>query len=135
MIMGVLTHAEQELRLLGPLEPEFLATDVLRLLRVFSDQHHSGGSAPIVIELFKKLASYEILTPLTGEPDEWIEVSEGVYQNRRCSHVFKEDGGCYDIEGRIFKLPDGTYIQRMPDSRVEITFPYWPKREYVDIAE
>jgi hypothetical protein len=105
---------------------------VLDLIDTFSDQGHSGFSAPYAIDLFSTLAKWEPLTPLTGADDEWTEVSDGLWQNKRCSHVFKgEDGRAYDIEGRIFSDPDGACFTSR-DSRVYVDFPYTPTREYVD---
>lgn len=100
---------------------------------MFSKQGHSGFSAPYCVETFRKLALHEPLVPLSGADDEWNEVSDGMWQNNRCSHVFKDaDGKAYDIEGRIFREPNGAcYTSR--DSRVYIEFPYTPKREYVDV--
>lgn len=110
-----------------------LPNDVLELIDCFAAQRHSGMSAGVCISLFERLARFEPLAPLTGEDDEWDEISEGVWQNKRCSHVFKEkDGQAYDIEGRIFREADGgCYISR--ESRVPVTFPYEPKHEYVDV--
>jgi hypothetical protein len=113
---------------------QMMCEHVLKLLEVFSDEGHSGSSAPYVVNLFKTLAMFEPVVPLSGEDDEWNDVGEGMYQNNRCSHVFKENGKAYDIEGRIFREPDGScYIGK--GSRVPVTFPYVPKREYVDVEE
>jgi hypothetical protein len=56
-----------------------------------------------------------------------------MWQNNRCCHVFKDNAGnAYDIDGKIFREPDGAcYTSR--DSRVPVTFPYTPVREYVDV--
>lgn len=106
---------------------------VMKLIAIFSEEGHSGMSANIAVSLFEKLARFEPLTPLTGEASEWIECGDGVFQNRRCSRVFKGgDGRAYDIEGRIFREPDGAcYTSR--ESRVYVEFPYLPSREYVDV--
>lgn len=113
---------------------EAMANDVIELIDVFSKQGHSGFSANFAIGMFEKLAKFEPWGPLTGEDDEWTEVSEGVFQNKRCSHVFKENGKAYDIDGKVFREPNGScYTSR--DSRVPVTFPYTPKREYVDVTE
>lgn len=111
-----------------------LGDAVMKMVKVFADEGHSGFSANMAVTLFERVARFEPLTPLTGEDDEWNEVGEGVFQNRRCSHVFKENGRAYDLDGRIFRRPDGScYCSR--DSRVDVTFPYTPKREYVDAPE
>lgn len=114
---------------------KWMQENVIELIRAFSKQGHSGFSAPYCIETFRKLAMFEPLVPLQGTDDEWNEVSHGHWQNNRCSHVFKEaDGRAYDIEGRIFREPDGgCYTSR--ESRVYITFPYTPTREYVDVQK
>lgn len=108
---------------------------IMRLVEVFDAEGHSGMSAPIALALFSKVAAFEPLGPLTGADEEWNEVGEGVFQNRRCSHVFKDAAnGAYDIEGRIFREPSGAcYTSR--ESRVPVTFPYTPKREYVDVEQ
>lgn len=90
-----------------------MCNHVLELLSVFSSESHSGSSAQYAISLFKKLASFEPITPLTGADDEWEDVGHylsnsdvRVYQNRRMSSVFKQGdrfkGRPYWIEGKVF---------------------------------
>jgi len=111
---------------------------VMKMIEAFAEEGHSGFSANMAISIFSKLARFEPLTPLTGEDDEWTEVGErdgvSVFQNKRCPHVFKEEDRAYDIEGRIFREPSGARFTNR-DSRVPVTFPYTPTREYVDISE
>lgn len=104
---------------------------VMELVKVFSSQGHSGMSAPLVLKLFSTVASWKPLSALQGTDDEWTEISDGLYQNKRCSRVFKGPEGAYDMGGKVFRDPDGCcYTNR--DSRVAVTFPYTPKTEYVD---
>lgn len=107
--------------------------NVRELIEAFSNQGHSGSSAPYVVALFKKLAAFEPIGPLTGEDSEWTEVGSGMFQNDRCSHVFKENGETYDIQGRVFREPGGTTYTN-GDSRTPVVFPYTPTTEYVDVA-
>jgi hypothetical protein len=93
-------------------------------------------SAGIVRSLFDSLSSFRPLGPLTGEDSEWIEVAEQdgkpLYQNRRCHRVFKCGGQAYDIDGIVWRDPDGvTYTNR--ESRVPVAFPYSPTTEYRDV--
>lgn len=135
-------HAERELRLAGWFDTDGFYSDmlghaVLRMVREFADEGHSGMSAGLAVSLFKEVASYKPLTPLTGEDHEWGPpsefVSSGARQNKRCSHVFKDaDGRAYDIGGRVFREPSGTCYTSQ-DSRVYVEFPYTPKTEYVDV--
>lgn len=113
-----------------------LCEHVLNLLQVFADEGHSGSTAPYTVNVFKKLAMFEPLVPLSGEDWEWTEVSDGVFQNKRCSRVFKQadrfNGQAYDLDGRVFREPNGSCYTGK-DSMVPITFPYTPKTEYVDV--
>ena len=134
-------HAEAELKLAGWLRPDgFYGDDmgkaVIRMVREFSQEGHSGMSAPLAISLFKEVAAFKTLTPLTGEDDEWLRHDYGddvTWQNKRCGRVFKgADGKAYDSDGRIFREPTGACYTSM-DSRVYITFPYTPVSQYVDV--
>lgn len=131
---------------------EAICKHVLKLLDVFAGEGHSGSSAPYAVNVFKKLAMFEPLVPLTGEDWEWTETSEGVFQNKRCSHVFKQadrfDGQAYDIDGIVFYewherdldqdepgYPGKTRFKShytSSESRVPVTFPYTPIKNYVE---
>lgn len=105
---------------------------VMKLIKVFSEEGHSGFSAGMAVNIFERVARFEPLTPLTGADDEWVEVGEGTFQNKRCSHVFKENGEAYDIDGKVFRKPSGACYTN-GNSRVPVTFPYVPKTEYIDV--
>jgi hypothetical protein len=123
---------------------EAICKHVLKLLDVFADEGHSGSSAPYAVNVFRKLAMYLPLVPLTGEDWEWHKVSEGVFQNKRCSRVFKQadrfDGQAYDIDGIVFyewhtdketgEKHKSYYTSQ--ESMVPVTFPYTPATEYVE---
>ena len=86
------------------------------------------------IDLFKKLAAFEIIVPLTGKDNEWIKIGNNTWQNKRCSHVFKDTNGkAYDIFGKIIREPNGCCYTNK-DSNVFIEFPYTPKREYIEMS-
>jgi hypothetical protein len=140
------SHALAEFRAAGWLDETgayidemqgMLCKHVLELLKVFSEEGHSGSTAPYTVNMFKKLAMFEPLVPLTGEDWEWHEPSPGVFQNIRCSRVFKQadrfNGQAYDIDGRVFREPTGACYTGA-ESRVPVTFPYTPKTEYVDVS-
>lgn len=139
--MSLVAHARRELEAQklfgnGDFYEGMTGKAVMELVEKFAEQGHSGMSAGVVLSIFGKVAAYEPLGPLTGEDDEWNEVGEGMFQNNRCSHVFKDgkDGAAYDIDGRIFREPNGACFTNI-ESRVPVTFPYTPKREYVDVPE
>lgn len=147
------SHAIRELTLLGyefdddgmPVQSEDgfdinaeMCLCLMELLEVFSKQEHSGASAGYLISLLQDLMRFEPLSPLTGEDDEWVDVAEQngepLWQNNRCSGVFKQGNGtAYYINGKVFIEPDGcSYTNR--DSFVDVTFPYTPEtvKVYVD---
>lgn len=129
---------------------ESICRHVLALLDVFTAEGHSGTTAPYTVNLFKKLAMFEPLVPLTGEDWEWVDVSEyggrddgPLWQNKRCSHVFKDANGAYDIDGIVFydwhtdEETGEKYKSHFTgrESRVPVTFPYTPKTEYREWIE
>lgn len=142
--MSLVDHARTELEAAGYFGKDsdydgMLGDAVMDLIKVFSEQGHSGMSAGITTSLFERLSQYEPLGPITGADSEWVCVAESsgypLWQNRRCSHVFREgDGKAYDIDAIVFRDPDGGHFTNK-ESRVEIDFPYTPKRVTVDRAE
>ncbi len=129
-------YAQRELRAIGydgkDKMNNMMFDNIMELIKTFSEQGHSGFTAAYCIDVFERLARFEPLGPLTGEDNEWNEVGDGVFQNNRCSHVFKKNGKAYDIDGKIFREPDGTMFTSF-DSRVDVTFPYTPKSVYIDV--
>lgn len=81
------------------------------------------------------------VTPLTGEDDEWIEVAEGVFQNKRESAIFKEadrfDGKAYYLHGKAFSDNGGKSFYTNSDSCVVIDFPLkeLPETEYIILGD
>lgn len=103
--------------------------NILELINVFSNQHHSGFTATYVIDILQRLLHYKPLTPLTGGDDEWEDVTSYGYdtptfQNKRCSAVFKDDKGAYWVEGKIFSSDLGHTWYTNSDSCVPVTFPF-----------
>ena len=150
--MTILEHAMAEFKAAGFVDEkgvycdemqEAMCTHVLKLLDVFSEEGHSGFSAPYAIDLFSKLASFKPITPLTGEDWEWTEVGRDeidgpLWQNKRASNVFKDKDGAYDIEGVVFydwyteEETGRQYKSHYTNykSRVPVTFPYIPTTTY-----
>jgi hypothetical protein len=75
---------------------------ILRMVEMFAEEGHSGFSASYALSILKRVLAYNPLTPLTGNDDEWNEVGHGVFQNRRASNVFKENGQAYWMDGIVF---------------------------------
>lgn len=117
--------------------------EILDLIEIFSNQGHSGMSAPYVINRFKHLANWKPLTPLTGEDDEWADI-ENVFdkpmqQNIRYSGLFRNKGDnstAHDVNAIVFSDNGGvTWFTGSLDKdfRKPITFPYMPPAEPQEI--
>jgi len=135
---NLLDYAKEELKRIGMIdsgEPynDWATKAILDLIDLFGSQGHSGFTAPYVITAFSRLAMFKPLSPLTGEDDEWKELSDGSFQNKRYSAVFKDkDGTAYNINGKVF-TDDGEVWYGCKDSIVNVTFPYVvpDKPEYI----
>jgi len=108
---GLISYAEYEMDRIGLTnEDEYnrmMREHILKMVKVFAEEGHSGFSGRYALDLLTKLLDFKPLTPLTGEDDEWTDISDcgdsPSYQNKRCSSVFKNpDGECYDINGKVF---------------------------------
>lgn len=116
-----------------------LGEAVQELLLVFQKQGHSGYSAQATASIFYKLIKGEPLSPLTEAEDEWMEVSEGIFQSRRISHVFidkNKDKRPYTIDGKVFSDDEGKTYFTNHNSKVYFDLPgYPPKTQYVIIDQ
>jgi len=159
--MGLVDHAKTELEIAGLLSEEgdfyggMTGKAVLELMKVFSKQGHSGMSAPIVADLFQKLANYEPLGPITGKDEEWGDINDygdghPNQQNQREYGLFKYTDGKVTYNSAIIKrCPNGItwngslYLTREDAinntnriSSIEIKgFPFTPKTFYIDVLE
>lgn len=146
---NLVEYAESEMDLIGLTDADeynaMMRKHIVGMVELFSDEGHSGFSAPYAINILKKVLMFKPLSPLTGEDDEWTDVRdygpEPHYQNKRLSSVFKDaNGDVYNIDGKVFwewckrpydedepgypgeKVYKSYYTSR--DSRVPVTFPY-----------
>ena len=163
--MGLIDHAKTELEIAGLFDKEgdfyegMTGKAVMELIEVFSKQGHSGMSAPIVADIFKKLANYEPLGPITGKDEEWSDVRDlgngkPWYQNKRCSALFKDgkDGRPYYIDAVIKRDQRGVTWSGMAwlseedyksGNRSKMvgkkgyikSFPFTPKTFYIDVKD
>lgn len=103
-------HAKFELERAGLFDKDsdyngMLGEATMRLIKVFASEGHSGFSASLAVQLFQTLAQYKTLTPITDDPEEWMNVNEhleGTWQNKRDPSLFSEDGGktYYSVEDK-----------------------------------
>ena len=140
--MSLVSYAESELDRIGMTDNDdmngMMRKHLLHMVKEFSEEGHSGFSASYALQCLEKLLRFKPLSPLTGEDDEWGDVSnvsgEPMFQNKRCSSIFKhgKDGEAYDIDGKVFwewytdketgEKHKSYYTGK--GSRVPVTFPY-----------
>ena len=140
--MSLVSYAESELDRIGMTDDDdmngMMRKHLLHMVKEFSEEGHSGFSASYSLQCLEKLLRFKPLSPLTGEDDEWGDVSnvsgETMFQNKRCSSVFKygKDGEAYDIDGKVFwewytdketGEKHKSYYTSV-EGRVPVTFPY-----------
>jgi hypothetical protein len=150
----LIEHAKHELDLIGmhdtPDGDEMnisMRRHILHMVSEFAKEGHSGFSGAYAINLLTQLLKLQPLTELTGEDSEWEDrtiMNNGLplFQNKRCSRVFKDSSGAYDIEAIQFysdKIGEDGQPYRehftTADSKVAITFPYMPRTQRVEYIE
>jgi len=155
------THAERELEILLKTTPDAIIRhfipEIIAICEAFGRSGQSGASAPYTAsalsQAIKKLCLFEPIAPLTGEDDEWMDVSgvtmtSALLQNKREGGVFKdmnkEDSGAYYLDAIVWKTPNGhtwTGTAELPDgteirSRQYIkSFPFTPKTFVIHVNE
>jgi len=95
---NLVNHAKYELELLGE-DPE-IVEGYLKMIQIFADMGHSGGSASVFFGTLNALLQFKNLKPLTSNPKEWQHLTYEVWpdpnacwQNRRNGEAFSTDGG------------------------------------------
>lgn len=161
-------HFEKELEIMkknsknnpnedGKLIIEMFKKPIKQITKIFSKQGHSGSSASfyssILSQGIKNILSFQPLSEITCSDREWNLVTEGnvneeiydlkkgVYQNNRCSAIFKEgkNGKPYYLDAIVWKGEDEydtfTGIVDRISSNQSIKFPFTPKTFYIDVVK
>lgn len=152
--MNLKEHAKFELDRVGLFNSDSdydgeIGKAVMELIETFSSQGHSGASANIVRNIFNELAQYKPLGGITGVPEEWTDVGNNIFQNKRLGSVFKQrqihDGRPYYLDAISWRTvengsswsgtaitPDGKDV----NSRQLIkSFPFIPKTFLIDVND
>lgn len=141
--MSLTKYAEEELARI-PHDKDGLQAlmdkNILEIVKIFSEQGHSGFSAGYALSILERLLRFKPLSPLTGEEDEWYDTGHGRMQNKRCSSVFKNsDGTVHDIDSIIVSDNGGITWFSSGRLRKDVTFPYsvpaHPEKVYIEYTE
>jgi len=146
---NLVSHARRELAILeaqaakdeedpqGSLEmQQQMTADVLAVMEVIASTGQSGGSIGYFLNLVRRCALMQNVTPLQGDDAEWFyhgpEMGD-MFQNIRNSAVFKNsvDGRAYYLNGYVTVDPDGCTSTGGDSGKCYIDFPYEPSTKYV----
>lgn len=161
------SFAANELNILAKTVPDAIITpfrdEILALCEAFGKSGQSGGSAPYtataISKAVKKLMLKEPICPITGIDEEWTNVRERseedemMYQNNRCSALFKSKSGkCWYVDAIVKKTESGMcwsgsfwlskedYLtgdksKMIGSAHYVKSFPFEPKTFYIDVIE
>ena len=161
------SFAKQELDILAATVPDAIITpfanEILALCEAFGKSGQSGGSAPMtasaISQAIKKLMLQEPICPIMGVDEEWVNVrevsdeDEMMYQNKRCSALFKSKSGkCWYVDAIVKKTQSGScwsgsfwlskedYLTGDKSKMIRCShfvksFPFEPKTFYIDVIE
>jgi hypothetical protein len=143
---NLIEHAKRELEMAGLFSKEgdfyegMTGNAVLELIEVFAKQGHSGMSAPGVVSIFSRLANFKPINSIKGTEDEWVNVADDTFQNKRLCSVFKQgkEGKPYFLDAIVWQEENGsgfTGIVEEITSRQFIKLPFLPKTFYVKVSE
>lgn len=154
------SFAKQELDILAATVPDAIVTpfanEILALCEAFGKSGQSGGSAPMtasaISQAVKHLMLQEPICPITGIEKEWVNVreiseeDEMMYQNNRCSALFKSKSGkCWYLDAIVWKGEEDydTFTGRvyvddknfdLIGSSQYVKLPFKPKTFYIDVV-
>lgn len=138
--------------------------EILELCDRFGKSGQSGGSAPLtaiaITQAIKKLLLQESICPIMGIDEEWnfvrdvSEDDEMMYQNKRCSALFKgKSGKCWYLDAIVKKVVQtghcfsgsfwlsredylsGDKSKKICCPQYVKSFPFIPKTFYIDVIE
>ena len=111
-------HVERELALLDL--PEQTKVNMRIIISLYSAYGYFGRTEDEVAEKIIALVKFKNLSPLTDNPDEWEQMQEGLWKNKRNGGAFSQNGGktfYYIRGGACFENP-------WPQ---QVSYPYSPE--------
>lgn len=133
--MSLVHFAENELNRLLSEDDEMqkeINKSILDVLNLMATQGHSGFSLSYTLSLLDRLLSYKPITALTGEEDEWEDITElndgeSLQQNKRYYSIFRsnnDNSTAYNVNGKVFSDDGGESWYSSSNSSIPIIFPY-----------
>jgi hypothetical protein len=154
------SFAKQELDILAATVPDAIVTpfskEILALCEAFGKSGQSGGSAPMtasaISQAVKHLMLQEPICSITGVDEEWVNVrevsqeDEMMYQNKRCSALFKSKSGkCWYLDAIVWNgeeehdtFTGHVYVDdknfELIGSCQYVRLPFNPETFYIDVV-
>lgn len=95
---NLVDHARRELERVE--SDPWIIEGMVKVVQAFADMGHSGGSAMVCIPMLNDLLQFKNLSPLTDDPEEWIDQTEmtatpnvSLWQSKRNSEAFSLNRG------------------------------------------
>jgi hypothetical protein len=95
---NLVDHARRELERVE--SDPWIIEGMVKVVQAFADMGHSGGSAMVCIPMLNDLLQYKNLSPLTDDPEEWIDQTAmtatpdvSLWQSKRNSEAFSLNRG------------------------------------------
>lgn len=146
---GTTEKAKEEFKVLKQLEETPIVlefeNEILSLVDRVSKVGLSGGSAPfyakVVGSVVEDLILQKPISPILCNDDEWIEREGGIFQNNRCSALFKSNTNPhpYFLDAIVFQgEEEGDVFTGMVEeieSKQKAKIPFTPKTFYVDVVK
>ena len=93
---------------------ESINNHILEMVKIFAEYGHSGVSAEYTIDILIRLLKQQNITPLTLKDDEFIEVSDGLFQNIRDFRIFKDKN---KFNGKPYNVNTNEVLEKVSDDR------------------
>lgn len=141
-------HAKAEMEALAKHTPDHvlkgMEEEIVALADAFGRSGQSGGSYGYVAEalsiIVKTTCMQEPVTPLTGEDDEWGDISEmagePMLQNKRCTSLFKKGDIVTCVEAVVFVADNHAFsgnVEGISSVQAVKSFPFVPKTFHIPV--
>lgn len=84
-------HVQRELEKIDL--PEEVKTNIRIITSLYSAYGYFGRTEYEVAEKIMSLVKFKNLSPLTDDPEEWEQMQEGLWKNKRNGGAFSQNGG------------------------------------------
>lgn len=132
---NLIKHAESELKKAGLFDKDsdyggMIGEAVMKMIKTFEEEDHSGFSELMTLNIFNKLARFKLINPIEQpKQTDYVVVNDErtankqVLQHKVLSSLFSDNGGkdWHDIDAKQ------TWLDKILKCWHRVKFPYLPK--------